>query len=49
MAEKDVQKAIEMAEQEAQHRKTDFSYQIFWLIFFFSVFIIAAFGLIAEQ
>lgn len=46
---KDVEKAVAEAELEAQNRKADFRYQMFWLLLFLCVFIIAAFGLIAEQ
>ena len=49
MAEKDVKAAVDQAEREALGRTTDFKYQIFWVIFFLSVFIIAAFGIIAES
>ncbi len=49
MAKKDVKAAVKEAEREALGRTTDFKYQIFWVIFFLSVFIIAAFGLIAES
>ncbi len=48
MAKKDVEIEVQKAEDRALKHIVDFKYQIFWVIFFLSVFIIAAFGLIAE-
>ena len=48
MAKKDVEAEVQKAEERSLKHIVDFKYQIFWVIFFLSVFIIAAFGLIAE-
>ena len=45
---KDIEEKVAEAQREIQGETTDFRYQIFWVILFLSVFIIAAFGLIAE-